>query len=43
MSYYPVPDCLIRNDIKIELDLSNYLIKKDLDHATGFDTYYLGS
>ena len=38
MSYYPEPDSHIRNKIKIELDLSNYATKKELEHATGIDT-----
>ena len=38
MSYYPEPDSHIRNKIKIELDLSNYATKKELEHATGTDT-----
>ena len=38
MSYYPEPDSHIRNKIKIELDLSNYTTKKELEHATGIDT-----
>ena len=38
MSCYPEPDRHIRNKIKVELDLSNYAAKKELDHATGLDT-----
>ena len=38
MNYYPEPDSHIRNKIKIELDLSNYATKKELEHATGIDT-----
>ena len=29
MSYYPEPDSLIDNTIKVELDLSNYTTKKN--------------
>ena len=36
MSYYPEPDSHIRNKIIVELDLSNYATKKELDHATYF-------
>ena len=43
MSYYAVPECNIRNEIKRELDSPNYFTKKDLDRATGFDTSDLGS
>ena len=42
MSYYPAPGCRIRKEVKIELDLSNYLTIKELDHARGFHTYDLG-
>ena len=38
MSYYPEPDSHIRYKIKVVLDLSNYVTKKELDHATGVDT-----
>ena len=38
MSYYPEPDNHIKNKIKVELDLSRYAMKKELDHITGFDT-----
>ena len=43
MSYYPEPDSHIKNKIKVELDLSNYAMKKELDHATGFDTFDLAA
>ena len=43
LKLFSVPDCHLSNEKKkIELDLSNYLTKKDLDHATGFDTSDLG-
>ena len=38
MSYYPEPDIHIRVKVKVVLDLPNYAIKKELDHATGIDT-----
>ena len=37
MSYYPEPDCHIRDKVKVVLDLSNYATKKEPDHATGVD------
>ena len=33
MSYYPDH---IRDKVKVTLDLSNYITKKDLKYATGF-------
>ena len=39
MSYYPEPDSHIRNKVKVVLDLSNYVTKKELEHATGIDTF----
>ena len=38
MSYYPEPDSHIRDKVKVVLDLSNYVTKKELEHATGIDT-----
>ena len=38
MSYYPEPDSHIRDKIKVALDLSNYAIKNELEHAIGIDT-----
>ena len=38
MSYYPEPDGPIGDKVKVLLDLSNYNIKKKLDHAKVFDT-----
>ena len=43
MSYYPEPDNHITNKIKVELELSDYATKKDLDHATSVDTSYLAA
>ena len=33
MNYYPQRDSHIRNKINVELHLSNYAIKRELDHA----------
>ena len=41
MSYYPEPDCHIRDKVKVVLHLSNYATKKELYHSTGVDTSYL--
>ena len=38
MSYYPEPDSYIRNKVKVELDLSNYATKKELDYGNDVDT-----
>ena len=38
MSYYPEPDSHIRDKVKVVLDLSNSVTKKELDHVTGVDT-----
>ena len=38
MSYYPEPDSYIRNKVKVELDLSNYATKKELDYGHDVDT-----
>ena len=38
MSYYPETDSHIRDKVKVVLDLSNYAIKKELEHATGIHT-----
>ena len=43
MSYYPEPDRRIRDKVKVLLDLSNYAIKKELEHATGVDTSNLAA
>ena len=43
MSFYPEPDRLIRNRTKEELDLSNYAIKTELEHATGVNTFDLAA
>ena len=37
MSYYPERDSHIRDKIKVVLDLSNYVIKRELEQATGID------
>ena len=41
MSHYPEPDNYIRDKVKVVLNLSNYAIKKELDHATGVNTFDL--
>ena len=38
MNYYPESDSHILDQVKRVLDLSNYALKKELDHATGVDT-----
>ena len=38
MSYYPEPDSHIKNKIKAEIDFSNYVTKKELQHASVFGT-----
>ena len=38
MCYYPEPDSHIRDKVKVVLNLSNYVTKKELDHAIGVDT-----
>ena len=43
MVYYPEPDSHIRDKVKVVLDLSNYAIKKGLEHVAGFDTSYLAA
>ena len=35
MSYFAEPNSHIRNKIKVELDLSFYATKKELEHSTG--------
>ena len=37
MSYYPKPDSHIRDQVNLELELSNYATKEELEHATGMD------
>ena len=43
MSYYLEPDSSIRDKVKVLLDLSNYAIKKELEHATAVDTSNLAA
>ena len=43
MSYYPEPVGHIRNKIKVELDLSNYATRKELEHAKDVDTSNLAA
>ena len=37
MDCYPEPDGYIRNKIMVELDLSNYATKKELEYVTIVD------
>ena len=39
MSHYPGQDIYIRDKLKIVLELSNYATKKELNNATGADTF----
>ena len=41
MRYYLEPDIHIRDKVNVLLDLSNYGTKKELEHATGVDTFNL--
>ena len=43
MSFYPEPNSHIRDKVKVVLNLSNYGTKKELDHATGVDTFDLAA
>ena len=43
MSYYPEPESYIRDKVRVVLNLSNYAIKNELDHATGVDTHDLSA
>ena len=43
MIYYPEPDSHIRDKVKVVLDLSNDITKKELDHATRVDTSNLAA
>ena len=38
MTYYPEPDCHIRDKVKVVWGLSNYAIKTKFEHATGINT-----
>ena len=38
MSYYTEANSHIRDKVKVSLELSNYVTKKELEHATGVDT-----
>ena len=37
MSYYLEPDSYIRDKVKVVLEMSNYITKKELDDPTGVD------
>ena len=43
MSYCPEPDSHITDKVKVVIELPNYEIKKELDHATGVDTFGLAA
>ena len=43
MSYFTETDSHIKDKVKIVLDLLNYAAKKELDHATGVDTFDLAA
>ena len=43
MSYYPESDSYIRDKVKVVLGLSNFATKKELEYATGFDTFDLAA
>ena len=43
MTYYSESDSHIRCKVKVVLDMSNYATKKELDHATGVDTFDLAA
>ena len=38
MGFYPEPDCHIRNNFKVELNLSNYATENELERTTSVDT-----
>ena len=43
MSYYSKPNSHNRDKVKVILDLSNYVTRKDLEQVTGIDTFDLAS
>ena len=43
MGYYQEPNNHTRYKVKVVLDLSNYAIEKELDHATAVDIYDLAT
>ena len=43
INYYPEPDSHIRDEVKLVLDLSNYVTKKELEHVTRVDTFDLAA
>ena len=43
MGYYQEPNNHTRHKVKVVLDLSNYAIEKELDHATAVDIYDLAA
>ena len=38
MNFYPEPGSHIRDKVQVVVDLSNYAIKKELEHSTDVDT-----
>ena len=38
LSYFPDPYTHSKNEIKVEVDFSNFATKSDVKNATGFDT-----
>ena len=43
MSYYAEPNSHIRDKVKVVLDWTNYATNKELEHATGADTFELST
>ena len=43
MNYYPEQDGSIRDKVKVVLNLSNYATEKEIDHATGVNTFDLAA
>ena len=43
MNYYPEPNSHIRKKVKVVLYMSNYALKKELEHAAGIDASDLGA
>ena len=43
MNYYPEPDNIIRDKVRVVLNLSNYATRKELKDATGVDASNLAA
>ena len=41
MSYCQEPDSHIRDNVKTELELTNFVTKEEVDHVTGVHTSHL--